>query len=97
LVWGYTNYSKKLTIEADGGINAPDIGKVYLRGLTFAKAKSVLTTKCRQFMDLGNSEIEITITHARTISVNIVGEVFKEFITSDSALSIPETATNICP
>jgi protein involved in polysaccharide export with SLBB domain len=53
------------------------MGPIFIKGLTFERAKSLVRSKMSQFFDLSNNKLEITLAYSRSITVNIVGEVVK--------------------
>ncbi|OFX70906.1 MAG: hypothetical protein A2X12_10175 [Bacteroidetes bacterium GWE2_29_8] len=75
--WGYTDYSEKFTISEDGYISPRQVGRIYLKGMTFAKAKHLLRSKFGASIDLSNSDFDVNLVYSRVITVNIVGEVDK--------------------
>ena len=75
-VWGYSEYDGNFIISKDGYIKPLGVGRVYLKGLTYANAKSLITRKFSNYLDLQNSQIAISLVYSRVINVNIVGEVF---------------------
>lgn len=86
-VWGYSAYNAAFIIDTDGSIKPTETGKIYLKGLSFADAKSLITKKFGQIFDLNNSKIEITLVYSRVITVNIVGEVLNPGSYSISAIN----------
>ena len=62
-------------IEADGSIQPAGATKIFLKGLTLAQARSAIKTKLAQHYSFRQDQIAVTITTARTITVNIYGEV----------------------
>jgi len=44
-IWGNSNYSRSFLINDDGSISPELVGRIALRGLTFAEAKSILKKK----------------------------------------------------
>lgn len=74
-IWGFSDYSEAFTIDQDGSINPKLVGRIYLSGLTFKDAKSLIASKFSRVYDLNNSQIDVTLGFSRVISVNIVGEV----------------------
>lgn len=76
-IWGNSYYNNKFKVDQNGAIFPKLIGKVYLKDLTLAQARSLLISRFKKDIDLNNSNIEITLTYSRIITVNIVGEVFK--------------------
>jgi polysaccharide export outer membrane protein len=76
-VFGYSFYNEVLKVDARGAINPNNMGPIFIKGLAFDKAKSVIRAKMGQYFDLGNNKVEIALVYARNITVNIVGEVLK--------------------
>lgn len=76
-VYGYSYYNEILKVDARGAINPQQMGPIFIKGLTFEKAKSLISSKMSQYFDLGNNKLEITLAYSRSITVNIVGEVIK--------------------
>ncbi|MCS6917812.1 MAG: SLBB domain-containing protein [Chitinophagales bacterium] len=76
-VWGYSSFSGSYTVDNTGAIMPEGVGKIYVKGLTLEKARQLIRSRFASYLDIPNSQIEITIVHARVISVNIVGEVFR--------------------
>ena len=74
-IWGYAEASLSERISDDGAIHPNLVGKIYLSGLTLAEARKVIKAKYGAVYDLKNSQISIEIKFAKTIMVNIVGEV----------------------
>ncbi|MDP4266320.1 MAG: SLBB domain-containing protein [Bacteroidota bacterium] len=75
-VWGMAEYSDVFTINETGSINMKQVGRIYLKGLTFERAKALIRSKLNQFIDKSSTHCDITLTYSRVITVNIVGEVF---------------------
>lgn len=74
-IWGYSDFNGVFTIDEDGAINPKLVGRIYLKGLSFKDAKGLVAGKFKNVYDLNNSQIDITLTYSRVITVNIVGEV----------------------
>ncbi|MEZ4830161.1 MAG: SLBB domain-containing protein [Bacteroidia bacterium] len=76
-IWGCSELSESLTIAADGAVFRTYIGKLYLAGLTYKKAVSILEGRYRGIVS-SCAQIEVFMGESqRTISVNIVGEVYR--------------------
>lgn len=86
-VWGFSAYNETYVIDKDGSIKPTETGRIYLKGLTFSDARSLIIKKFGQVFDLTNSKIEITLVYARVITVNIVGEVVNPGSYSISAIN----------
>jgi protein involved in polysaccharide export with SLBB domain len=76
-VFGYSYYNEVLKVDARGAINPNNMGPIFIKGLAFDKAKSLIRSKMGQYFDLSNNKVEIALVYARNITVNIVGEVMK--------------------
>jgi polysaccharide biosynthesis/export protein len=76
-VFGYSYYNEILKVDSRGAINPNQMGPIFIKGLTFERAKSLVRSKMSQFFDLSNNKLEITLAYSRSITVNIVGEVVK--------------------
>jgi polysaccharide biosynthesis/export protein len=74
-VWGYADYNNKFIVNDDGYIQIPEFGRIYVKGLTFGAVKSQIGKRLATFINPSNTKYEITLNYARTIEVNIVGEV----------------------
>jgi len=75
-VWGYSEFSENLLVDERGYITPSSYGRIYVKGLTFKKMRSLLKSKFGSFLDMKNSEIDVTLSYSRVITVNIVGEVY---------------------
>jgi protein involved in polysaccharide export with SLBB domain len=75
-VWGFSEFSETLLVDERGYITPSSYGRVYVKGLTFRKMRSLLKSKFSSFLDMRNSEIDVTLAYSRVITVNIVGEVY---------------------
>ena len=75
-VWGYSEFSETLLVDSRGYITPSSYGRIYVKGLTFKKMRSLLKSKFSSFLDMKNSEIDVTLSYSRVITVNIVGEVY---------------------
>ncbi|MBA2421852.1 MAG: SLBB domain-containing protein [Chitinophagales bacterium] len=86
-VWGYSSFSGSYTVDQTGSIFPEGVGKVYVKGLTLDKAKALIKSRFGTYLDMPNSQIEVTIIYSRVIGVNIVGEVFNPGTYSIPALN----------
>jgi protein involved in polysaccharide export with SLBB domain len=75
-VWGYSEFSENLLVDERGYITPSSYGRIYVKGLTFQKMRSLLKSKFGTFLDMKNSEIDVTLSYSRVITVHIVGEVY---------------------
>lgn len=74
--WGFADYNEVFVVDQAGYISPKLSGRIYVKGLTFKNARSLIQNKIGQFLDMQRSQMAITLTYSRVISVNIVGEVF---------------------
>lgn len=73
-VYGFSYYNGVLKVDNNGAINPPNMGPVYIKGLSYEKAKKVIKAKLLQYFSSSNT-IDISLNYSRIIKVNIVGEV----------------------
>ena len=71
-VWGNSDYSDLLKVDERGYIEPTGFGRIYVKGLTFEKMKSLIRKK----LGMNSSNMDVTLTYSRVIIVNIVGEVY---------------------
>ena len=62
-------------IAADGSIQPTGSSKIFLKGMTLAQGRQAITAKLAQHYSFRKDQIAVTITTARTVMVNIYGEV----------------------
>lgn len=85
-IWGQAEFQNNFTVNKDGSIFPSNVGKIFLKGVTYKSARSILQQKFSTIVPTG-SNIEITLTNVRTIRVNVVGEVVQPGAYSMSALN----------
>lgn len=74
-IWGYSDFNGVFKIDENGAINPKFVGRIYLNGLAFKDAKAMIANKFRGAYDLNNSQIDVTLSYSKIITVNVVGEV----------------------
>ncbi|MBP8249766.1 MAG: SLBB domain-containing protein, partial [Chitinophagales bacterium] len=74
-IWGYAYYNYNFTVNDEGYITTVEVGRIYLKGLTFSAAKQLLRQRFASAFDLTNSKFDVSLTYSKSIKVNIVGEV----------------------
>jgi protein involved in polysaccharide export with SLBB domain len=67
--------NKVAVIDKEGYINITGMSRTNLRGLSLGKAKKSLYSMFSRFYPIGQEDITIVVSAARTVSVNIFGEV----------------------
>jgi len=75
-IWGYSEENFVFEINSDGYIKPDDIPRIYLKGISYGQAKRLLESRFSQYYRFKRHEFEVTLNFARTINVNITGEVF---------------------
>ncbi|MBT6807860.1 MAG: hypothetical protein HOA52_00040 [Flavobacteriales bacterium] len=71
-VWGNSDYTAVVVVDKKGYISPSGFGRIYVKGLTFDNAKSLIRKK----LGMNNSDMDVTLVYSRVILVNIVGEVY---------------------
>ena len=79
-VWGNNQATYRETISPDGSINIPNLGPIYLNGLTVKEAEKYLKKELNKIHsgiegENPTSEMKLSLGQIRTIQVNIMGEV----------------------
>ena len=79
-VWGAAEQNYQLKVSPEGNIRVPNLGPIYLNGLTVEKAESKIKARLsRIYSGLGsNTYADVSLGSVRTIKVNIVGEVSRQ-------------------
>ena len=75
-IWGFNEFSETLEVDQRGYISPSSYGRIYVKGITFKNMRSILKKKFSSFFDMKNSEIDVSLSYSRVITVNIVGEVY---------------------
>ena len=75
-IWGFNEFSETLEVDARGYISPSSYGRIYVKGLTFKNMRSLLKNKFSTFFDMQNSEIDVSLSYSKVITINIVGEVY---------------------
>lgn len=92
-IWGVSQLNERYVIDEAGFIKVtrPEI-RIYLKGLTLAQARDLLQSRLGQFYRFRPGEFALTVNNARTITVNILGEV-----SNPGSFSVPalNTAFNV--
>lgn len=79
-IWGSSQMTYREYITPEGSINIPNLGPIYLNGMSISEAEKYLKkelSKVHSGIDGENptSEMKLTLGQIRTIQVNIMGEV----------------------
>ena len=92
-VWGASQTKYQLTIEKNGAITIPDVGPVYLAGLTFEKGKALIRNRLMAIYtgmtgESPNIWAEVSLGEIRAIKINVIGE-----INAPGTYTLPSTAS----
>jgi protein involved in polysaccharide export with SLBB domain len=75
VIFGQSQGDFKYTINEDGYINPEGVGKIFLKGVAYGKARSLVRTRFSRAFAFRDDQFVASLTTARTITVNIFGEV----------------------
>jgi polysaccharide export outer membrane protein len=71
---GQKNIIDSFKLSRDGSINLPDIGKIYIAGLSLSDASKIINTKVKQTY-IG-TEVFVSLQNIRDVSVMIAGNAY---------------------
>ena len=77
-VYGYSEVQYKLTVTAEGYIRIPNVGPVYVNGLTMEEAKNRITKQLSTIYSTipsGKTFVQISLGDIRSIRVLMIGEI----------------------
>ncbi len=81
IISGYQEYNNRFKVNPEGFITIPNVGVVYVAGLTFEQAsqriKEKLTANGYSNIRTGLTRVNITLGNIRSIKVTLLGEVKK--------------------
>lgn len=86
-IWGPTQENFVSEIQKDGYIQPTGLQRYYLAGLTVEAAEQLMFSKLRNYYFFKKENFELTVTTARTLNINIVGEVFNNGTFNISAIN----------
>ncbi|NJL74853.1 MAG: hypothetical protein HC892_07315 [Saprospiraceae bacterium] len=89
-IFGISLFNGKFEIGTDGFIRPENMLPIYLKNVTLDKAKPLIAKSFQQRYRFTNDQFEIALDIARTITINIVGDVI-----NPGAYTIPATNTAI--
>jgi len=79
-VYGYSEVQYKLTVTSEGYIRIPNLGPVYVNGLTMEEAKTRITKQLSTIystISSGKTFVQISLGNIRSIKVLLIGEVVR--------------------
>ncbi|HVI45461.1 MAG TPA: SLBB domain-containing protein [Chitinophaga sp.] len=90
-VYGYSEVQHRLKVSPDGYIRIPNLGPVYVSGLTMEEARVRITKQLSSIysgIKSGNTFVQIALGNIRSIRVLLIGEVV-----NPGSYTIPSLAT----
>ena len=86
-IWGSSEANFASEVNRDGFIKLDRIPRIYLSGLSITQAKELIKSKLSRNYRFTDGTFEVNVSTARTINVNITGEVFNVGSYNISALN----------
>lgn len=90
-VYGYSEVQHKLKVSPDGYVNIPNLGLVYVSGLSIEEARTRITKQLSTIysgIKSGNTFVQISLGNIRSIRVLLIGE-----IVTPGSYTLPSLAT----
>ncbi|SKD07921.1 protein involved in polysaccharide export, contains SLBB domain of the beta-grasp fold [Chitinophaga ginsengisegetis] len=90
-VYGYSEVQYKLTVTSEGYIRIPNLGPVYVNGLTMDEAKNRITKQLSTIystISSGKTFVQISLGDIRSIRVLLIGEIYQP-----GSYTLPSLAT----
>lgn len=90
-VYGYSEVEHTLTVTPEGYIRIPNLGPVYVNGLTMEEARIRITKQLSTIyggIKSGNTSVQISLGNIRSIRVLLIGEIVRP-----GTYSLPSLAT----
>lgn len=78
-VYGYSETQYSVTVTSEGYIRIPNLGPVYVNGLTMAEAKNRITKQLSTIystISSGKTFVQVSLGNIRSIRVLLIGEVY---------------------
>jgi len=92
-VWGASQTKYQLTIDKSGAITIPDVGPIFLAGLSFEKGQSMIKNRLMAIYsgmagEFPNTWAEVSLGAIRSIKISVIGE-----INAPGTYTLPATAS----
>ena len=94
-IFGVSQADLMMEVSDDGYIQPTGMPRIFLKGLTIHEAERLLRDRLSDFYTFKNEEFSLTIKAARTITINIFGEVRARGSFTISALNTALNALSI--
>lgn len=90
-VFGYSEAHYQLTVSPEGNIYIPNVGPVYVNGLTIEdatiKIKNKLASTIYRAINTGKTRVQVSLGNIKSVNVTVVGEAKKPGTYTVSSLS----------
>lgn len=84
-IWGTAEFYESYEVDKDGSIYPEGVGRINLLGVPLKTAREMIRSRFRSIV-AGGANVEVVMGKARTIRVNVVGEVVQPGTYTLSAL-----------
>ncbi len=95
-IFGPSQADFEFTIDQDGAISPQGMPKIFLKGVTLERARSLLENRFRNRFTFSPEQFSVVLITARTITVNIFGQVSQPGSYTISALNTAFNALVAC-
>ncbi|MEO5890133.1 MAG: SLBB domain-containing protein [Ferruginibacter sp.] len=99
-VFGRNEQTYNLTVTPDGNINIPNVGPIFVSGMTIenasAKIKAKLGATIYSAIRSGGTNVQITLGNIKSIRINVIGQAKKPGTYTVSSLSTTFSALIQC-
>lgn len=95
-IFGPSQADFEFTIDQDGAISPEDMPKIFLKGIPLERARALLENRFRNRFTFSSEQFSVVLITARTITVNIFGQVAQPGSYTISALNTAFNALVAC-
>ena len=74
-IFGRSQADLQFTIKPDGFIEPTNLPKIYLKGISLGQAKRLVESRFKNFYQFEKGQFALTLTTARTLTIQITGAV----------------------
>jgi protein involved in polysaccharide export with SLBB domain len=74
-IFGKSQADLQFTIKSDGFIEPANLPKIYLKGISLGQAREVVRRRLQNFYQFDKGQFALTLTTARTLTIQITGAV----------------------
>ena len=74
-IFGKSQADLQFTIKSNGFIEPSNLPKIYLKGISLGQAREVIRRRLRNFYQFEKGQFALTLTTARTLTIQITGSV----------------------